>query len=324
MARRNRYNRKRRRGGFSLLYKLLTFLVICAAIAVALTLFFKVERIDVIGAERYTQQKIIDASGIQIEDNMFFMNKYEVSDQITSALPYIETVQIRRALPDGTLALDWYRDGGRTLAPATEQFVYQGGFACQNYTVAPVDRVRIALTETDGGTCTPEPGENTLSIVGNYLLTQDPTAVAEHLLDLVGGMTYTPCTVVTNAPIAPGEIFRVVHGGVTYRALAMTVERSGGKFTVTCTGSANRTLAAASGSQYRALAGRVLNLQWGLDGVKSQLAEFSDQETKLSELSQTMDHITARVSVLQTGADIIDSRGNGGKIGYKIFPFKRN
>ena len=35
----------------------------------------------------------------------------------------------------------------------------------------------------------------------------------------------------------------------------------------------------------------------------SQLAEFSDQETKLSELSQTMDHITARVSVLQTGAD---------------------
>ena len=101
MARRNRYNRKRRRGGFSLFYKLLTFLVICAAIAVALTLFFKVERIDVIGAERYTQQKIIDASGIQIEDNMFFMNKYEVSDQITSALPYIETVQIRRALPDG-------------------------------------------------------------------------------------------------------------------------------------------------------------------------------------------------------------------------------
>ena len=108
---------------------------------------------------------------------------------------------------------------------------------------------------------------------------------------------------VTNAPIAPGEIFRVVHGGVTYRALAMTVERSGGKFTVTCTGSINRTLAAASGSQYRALAGRVLNLQWGLDGVKSQLAEFSDQETKLSELSQTVDHITARVSVLQTGAD---------------------
>lgn len=103
MARRNRYNRKRRRGGFSFVYKFLTFLVICAAIAVALTLFFKVENITVTGNERYSQQQIVTASGIQMEDNMFFMNKYEVSDAITSALPYIETVQIRRALPDGLI-----------------------------------------------------------------------------------------------------------------------------------------------------------------------------------------------------------------------------
>lgn len=103
MAKRNRYNRRRRRGGFSFLYKLLTFVVICTAIAVALTLFFKVEDITVTGNNRYTQQQIIDASGIETEDNMFLMNKYAVSDQITSTLPYIETVQIRRALPDGLI-----------------------------------------------------------------------------------------------------------------------------------------------------------------------------------------------------------------------------
>ena len=103
MAKRNRYNRRRRRGGFSFLYKLLTFVVICTAIAVALTLFFKVEDITVTGNDRYTQQQIIDASGIETEDNMFLMNKYAVSDQITSTLPYIETVQIRRALPDGLI-----------------------------------------------------------------------------------------------------------------------------------------------------------------------------------------------------------------------------
>ena len=103
MARRNRYNRKRRRGGFSLLYKFLTFMVICAAIAVALTLFFKVEEITVTGNNRYSQSQIVTASGIKLEDNMFFMNKYQVSDNITSALPYIETVQIRRALPDGLI-----------------------------------------------------------------------------------------------------------------------------------------------------------------------------------------------------------------------------
>ena len=103
MARRSRYNRRRRRGGFSLIYKFLTFVVICAAIAVALTLFFKVEDITVTGNERYSQQQIVTASGIEMEDNMFFMNKYQVSDAITSALPYIETVQIRRALPDGLI-----------------------------------------------------------------------------------------------------------------------------------------------------------------------------------------------------------------------------
>lgn len=103
MARRNRYNRRRRQGGFSLLYKLLTFIVICTAIAVALTLFFKVEDITVTGNNRYSQTQIVTASGIQMEDNMFFMNKYAVSDSITSALPYIETVQIRRALPDGLI-----------------------------------------------------------------------------------------------------------------------------------------------------------------------------------------------------------------------------
>lgn len=103
MARRNRYNRKRRRGGFSFIYKLLTFVVICAAIAVALTLFFKVEDITVTGNARYTEETIIAASGIEYEDNMFLMNKYNASDAITSALPYIETVQIRRALPDGLI-----------------------------------------------------------------------------------------------------------------------------------------------------------------------------------------------------------------------------
>ena len=38
MARRNRYNRKRRQGRFSFLYKILVFAAICGAIAVALAL----------------------------------------------------------------------------------------------------------------------------------------------------------------------------------------------------------------------------------------------------------------------------------------------
>ena len=100
MARRNRYNRRRRQGRFSFLYKILVFVAICGAIAVALALFFKVDKVTVTGNSRYSADKIVEAAGIQTGDNMFFLNKYKASEQITTALPYVETVQIRRQLPD--------------------------------------------------------------------------------------------------------------------------------------------------------------------------------------------------------------------------------
>lgn len=100
MARRGKYNRRRTRGRFSFLYKLLCFVALCAVLAVALTLFFKVQDRHVVGNSYYTGDEIVEASGVEIGDNMFLMNKYDVSGRITSTLPYVETVQIRRALPD--------------------------------------------------------------------------------------------------------------------------------------------------------------------------------------------------------------------------------
>ena len=100
MARRRSYHRKRRQGRFSFLYKILIFVAICGAIAVALALFFKVDTITVTGNSRYTANQIIEASGIETGDNMFFLNKYHASERITAALPYVETVRISRQLPD--------------------------------------------------------------------------------------------------------------------------------------------------------------------------------------------------------------------------------
>ena len=101
MARRKRYNHKRRRGSLSFLYKLLAFVLICTAIALALTLFFRIRTIDVSGSQRYSAQEIIDAAEVQVGDNMFLMNKYRAAERICAALPYIETVQFRRDMPDG-------------------------------------------------------------------------------------------------------------------------------------------------------------------------------------------------------------------------------
>lgn len=100
MARKSKYNRKRRQGRFSFLYKALVFVAICGAIAVALTLFFKVANISVTGNSRYSASQIVEAGGIKTGDNMFFLNKFKASEQITAALPYVESVQISRQLPD--------------------------------------------------------------------------------------------------------------------------------------------------------------------------------------------------------------------------------
>ena len=85
----------------SFLYKLLAFVLICTAIALALTLFFRIRTIDVSGSQRYSAQEIIDAAEVQVGDNMFLMNKYRAAERIRRALPYIETVQFRRDMPDG-------------------------------------------------------------------------------------------------------------------------------------------------------------------------------------------------------------------------------
>lgn len=100
MARRRKSNRRRRRGSFGFLYKLLSTLAICAVVVAALTLFFRVDTIEVTGMERYTAQEIIDASGVDTGDNLFLLNKYSVDQDIKAALPYVQELRINRRLPD--------------------------------------------------------------------------------------------------------------------------------------------------------------------------------------------------------------------------------
>lgn len=104
MAKR-RHVRRRRRRGFGVLYKLLSVIVISAAIVAALTLFFKVDGVTVSGTTQYSSEEIIAASGVKTGDNLFLLNKYEISDAIIEQLPYVSSVSISRKLPD-TLVIE--------------------------------------------------------------------------------------------------------------------------------------------------------------------------------------------------------------------------
>lgn len=106
MARRRRKqgrHRGRNRGRFSGLYVFLSLVMIAVAIVVGCIAFFKVQHVEVSGNYRYTQEEIVSATGIQPEDNLFRMNKFKIADALIADLPYIESVNLRRRMPDTIL-----------------------------------------------------------------------------------------------------------------------------------------------------------------------------------------------------------------------------
>lgn len=114
MARRRYSKRRRDRGSFGFLYKLLSVFLICGAIITAMTLFFRVDEIVVTGQKRYTAEEIQAASGVELGSNMYLLNKNDVVRSISKALPYIENIRINRKLPD-TLLIE-VQEGGRPFA----------------------------------------------------------------------------------------------------------------------------------------------------------------------------------------------------------------
>lgn len=117
MARRRHPRRRRHHRSFGVLYKLLSVIVISAAIVVALTLFFKVDTISVSGTTQYGSEEVIAASGVEAGDNLFLLNKYEIADAIRAQLPYVSSISISRKFPD-TLMIE-VTDG--TLGGIIEQ-----------------------------------------------------------------------------------------------------------------------------------------------------------------------------------------------------------
>ena len=104
VARQRRHSRpKRRRGRFSGLYKALSILIMAAAVMLACVVFFRVNSVTVEGNVRYTAGEIIEASGIELDDNLITLSRSRVSALICTRLPYVESVSIKKALPDGVV-----------------------------------------------------------------------------------------------------------------------------------------------------------------------------------------------------------------------------
>jgi cell division protein FtsQ len=89
--------RIRRRGGAR---PIVSFILIIAAVVLAMSVFFKVSKITVKGNSYYTADQVIQASGIEEGDNLFFVNRFSAVSKIFAKLPYIQKATVSRGLPN--------------------------------------------------------------------------------------------------------------------------------------------------------------------------------------------------------------------------------
>ena len=97
--RRRRVRRPSAGRGRSLLQPLI-FLLICVALVLGMSVFFRVSKVEVVGNSIYTAEEVVDASGIGKGDNLFFINRFSAASRIFSKLPYVDKAKVTRALPN--------------------------------------------------------------------------------------------------------------------------------------------------------------------------------------------------------------------------------
>lgn len=90
--------KKRRKYAF---YTLLTVFFVILITVLSLTVFFNISDIAVTGNSHYTSDEIIAASGMQVGQNLFRLNKFKVIKKLHEKMPYLSEITIDRHLPVG-------------------------------------------------------------------------------------------------------------------------------------------------------------------------------------------------------------------------------
>lgn len=93
-ARQRRIRKRRMIIGFTFLIVLL----VSVAAVLSLTVLFPIKDITAKGSEKYTSEQIVALSGLKMGDNLFMSSVK--TDALREKLPYIESVKIKRTLPD--------------------------------------------------------------------------------------------------------------------------------------------------------------------------------------------------------------------------------
>ncbi|RKD34301.1 cell division protein FtsQ/DivIB [Thermohalobacter berrensis] len=99
MKRRNSIDKKIKRKKIGLIFTLLLLFVTTFLILLTKTSFFNVSEIKIIGNEQLTEDKIIMASGLTIEENIFKIDTEKMEKNLISH-PYIKKTKVKRIFPN--------------------------------------------------------------------------------------------------------------------------------------------------------------------------------------------------------------------------------
>ena len=95
--RRQRQSEYRRTGVFA---KLLVMLAVVAAIVLGVAIFFRVHTVEVQGNKIYSQEQVVQASGLETGDNLLMVNRAAVAGSIKARMPYVRDVSVSPVMPD--------------------------------------------------------------------------------------------------------------------------------------------------------------------------------------------------------------------------------
>ncbi len=80
---------------------------VAASLLFVLTMFFKIEKIEIKGAKLYDNKVIESTGGAQIGESIFSVNEKELNEILPEKLPLIKSVKLQRKLP-GTVIIEVY------------------------------------------------------------------------------------------------------------------------------------------------------------------------------------------------------------------------
>ena len=87
-----------KRGRF--LLHLATVAAVVLAVVLGMSIFFKVENVQVSGNRKYSAWEVSEASGIEMGSNLMTISRAQIGGSIISNLPYVDTVRVGINLPD--------------------------------------------------------------------------------------------------------------------------------------------------------------------------------------------------------------------------------